>query len=268
MQFGTGFLLALAISGGAYAARALTATGVVAAVVLGTVVYGLGGWQAAAVLIVFFVGTSLLERTLKHLGTSPVGIYAKSSRRDGSQVAANGFAAALFVVIGYLLPQTTWPWVAFAGSVAAVTADTWATEMGAISRTAPRLITRMAQRVSPGTSGGITLVGTAAAVLGGLVIGALAALLASWPGTGLLLPIAVGGLLGALFDSVLGATVQGMYECPTEQVETEQHPRHACGARTVHIRGWRWLNNEVVNLASSLFGALTALLLAWLGASI
>jgi uncharacterized protein (TIGR00297 family) len=264
MQFGIGFLLALAISSVAYAARALSASGVLAAVVLGTLVYGLGGWQAAAILIAFFVTTSVLERALRPLAASPVEIYAKSGRRDGSQVAANGFASALFIAIGYLVPTATWPWVAFAGSVAAVTADTWATELGALSGTAPRLITRLAQRVRPGASGGVTVMGTASAALGGILIGALAALLAPVPGPRLVLPVAAGGLLAAFFDSVLGATVQGMYECPRDQVETEQHPRHLCGEQTVHTRGWRWLNNDAVNLASSLFGGLTALLLTCL----
>jgi uncharacterized protein (TIGR00297 family) len=268
MEFGIGFLLALAISGLAFAGRALSATGAIAAVVLGTVVYGLGGWQAAAILIAFFLSTSLLERILKARATYPVGIYAKTGRRDALQVAANGFAAALFAAIGHLVPGSTWPWVAFAGSIAAVTADTWATELGALARRAPRLITRLSERVRPGTSGGITTTGTIAAALGGTLIGTMAALLAPGPGTKLLVPIAVGGLAGALFDSVLGATIQGMYECTEEQLETEQHPRHNCGARTVHIRGWRWLNNDVVNLVSSLLGALTASLLARIGGAI
>jgi uncharacterized protein (TIGR00297 family) len=268
MQFAIGFLLALAISGLAYAARALSGNGALAAVVLGTIVYGLGSWQAAAILIAFFLSTSLLERALKPLGASPVGIYAKSGRRDASQVAANGFAAALVIAIGHFVPHSTWPWVAFAGSVAAVTADTWATELGALSRASPRSIMQLTKRVRPGTSGGITTVGTAAAALGGALIGTLAALLAPVPGTKLLLPIAAAGLLGTLFDSVLGATVQGMYECTKEKSETEQHPRHHCGAPTVHTRGWRWLNNDAVNLASSLVGALTACLLASMDGSI
>jgi uncharacterized protein (TIGR00297 family) len=267
MQLGIGFLLALAISVLAYAGRALTGSGVVAAVVLGTVVYALGGWRAAAILIAFFVSTSLLERALKPLGASPVGAYAKGGRRDGSQVAANGIAAALFIAIGHFLPHATWPWVAFAGSVAAVTADTWATELGTLSRSAPRLITRPNQQVRPGASGGITTIGTGAAALGGALIGILAALLAAVQATNLLLPIAAGGLAGALFDSVLGATLQGMYECTEEHVETEQHPRHHCGARTVQTRGWRWLNNDAVNLVSSLFGAVTAWFLAYIGGS-
>ena len=45
------------------------------------------------------------------------------------------------------------------------------------------------------------------------------------------------GLLGSLFDLLIGATVQAMYFCPKDQKETEKHPLHTCGTETIHIRG-------------------------------
>ena len=66
------------------------------------------------------------------------------------------------------------------------------------------------------------------------------------------------GFGGALFDSLLGATVQGIYRCPSCEKETERYPQHTCGDTTVHIRGWRWLNNDLVNFAASVFGAVVA----------
>ena len=73
--------------------------------------------------------------------------------------------------------------------------------------------------------------------------------------------ITLSGLLGSLFDSLLGATVQAMYFCPTDQKETEKHPLHTCGTLTVHTRGWTWLDNDWVNFACGAFGAATMFLL-------
>jgi uncharacterized membrane protein len=110
-------------------------------------------------------------------------------------------------------------------------------------------------QVEKGTSGAISLSGTGAALLGAAFIGALAALLVADGSLSLFFWTTLSGLLGSLFDSLLGATVQAIYFCPTDHKETEKHPYHTCGSPTVQIRGWRWLNNDLVNVGCSLFGA-------------
>ena len=67
------------------------------------------------------------------------------------------------------------------------------------------------------------------------------------------------GFIGAMFDSLLGASVQSIYFCPSCDRETERHPEHSCGAQTQPLRGWRWLNNDGVNFAASLVGAAVAM---------
>jgi uncharacterized membrane protein len=103
-----------------------------------------------------------------------------------------------------------------------------------------------------------------AAVSGSIGIGLLAASLRPEIGTPGFFVIAAGGILGALFDSFLGATVQAMYVCPVDRRETERHPFHGCGARTIRIRGWSWLTNDWVNFGCTALGALTACLLGTL----
>jgi uncharacterized membrane protein len=61
-------------------------------------------------------------------------------------------------------------------------------------------------------------------------------------------------LAGAMLDSLLGATVQGLYRCPTCDVETER-VIHRCGTPTLPARGWTFLNNDRVNLFAIVAGA-------------
>jgi len=259
MQFVLGFLLALGISTTAHRVRSLSNSGALAATGLGTIVYGFGGWQAAVILITFFVSSSLLGRHAKARRGHPERNYAKGNQRDAGQVLGNGLVAGALAVAMSTDAAGVWPWLGYGGTIAAVTADTWATELGALSSSAPRLITRLHQRVPAGTSGGVSAAGTLAAALGATLIGVLSAVLAPTASALMIAPIAIAGLLGAIFDSLLGATVQAMYRCVEDEIETEQHPLHSCGAPTVLVRGWPWLNNDRVNLACATLGALMAI---------
>lgn len=140
-------------------------------------------------------------------------------------------------------------------------ADTWATELGVLSRSLPRLITN-GKVVERGTSGGISGLGSLAALAGALLIAFLAVILTP-PENSLsfLLAAGLGGLAGSLFDSLLGATIQAIYYCQVCSKETEQHPYHSCGNATTLIRGKIWMNNDWVNFACSVVGALTTLAL-------
>jgi uncharacterized protein (TIGR00297 family) len=254
-----GFLLAVIIATLAYRARSLSKSGALAASFLGAIVFGLGGIPWAVLLLTFFVTSSALSRLFKKRKLGLDEKYAKGHERDASQVFANGGIATAFVLIRFFFPESDIGWVGFAAALAAANADTWATELGVLNPTEPRLITNLRKRVEKGTSGGISLVGTTASLLGAALIALLASL---FSGDWLLLPlITFAGLAGSLFDSFLGATLQAMYFCPFHSKETEKHPIHTCGTETVHFRGWRWLNNDGVNLACSAFGAVTVLLL-------
>ena len=115
------------------------------------------------------------------------------------------------------------------------------------------------KEVERGTSGGVTLAGYLAALVGAGLIGLAAALFTlKVPWLEFAGSITLAGLAGSTFDSFLGATVQAIYYCPQCQKETERYPVHGCGTETRQIRGWRWLNNDMVNLLCSLMGALVA----------
>lgn len=262
-----GFLLAAVIAYAAYRARSLGKSGAWGALLTGTLIFGLGGWQWAVLLLGFFVSSSLLTRLFGRRKASLNEKFDKGGQRDLGQVLANGGVASVFAALSFFFPESAWTWVGFAASMAAVNADTWATELGVLNPSPPRLITT-GKPVERGTSGGISFYGTLAAAAGAGFIAQLAALCTPslnivfpLPSPFLLFTLITGsGLLGALFDSLLGATVQAIYRCPQCDKETEKHPLHTCGAPTEQLRGWKWLNNDLVNLGCALMGALVGIL--------
>jgi uncharacterized protein (TIGR00297 family) len=259
MQLLLGFLLALIIAFLAYKARSLNKSGAVAAAFTGTIIFGVGGWQWAILLLTFFITSSALSRAFKNRKAKLEEKFSKGHERDAGQVFGNGGIATLFAALHFFYPNEVWVWAAFAASLAAVNADTWATELGVLNPNPPRMITNLTKVVEKGTSGGISLVGTLASLAGSALIAFLASLLT---GNWLLFPlVTLSGLAGSLFDSFLGGTVQAMYYCPTDKKETEKHPLHTCGTETVHLRGWTWLDNDIVNFSCGVFGAVVSLLL-------
>jgi len=247
----SGALLALGIGIIAWWRSSLTPSGVLGAVLTGTLVFGLSGWPGGLAMVGFFVSSSLLSHLFKSEKASAEKDYVKSGQRDLGQALANGGVAAAAAVAFSLTGQAAYLG-AVLGSLAAANADTWATELGVLSKSPPRLITTLAI-VPHGTSGGITWAGSMAALAGAACVGLVAGLGGSvW--FGYLGAIALAGFAGAMIDSLLGATLQAMYYCPTCQRETERR-LHGCGAVTQHKRGWRWLGNDQVNLVATLAGA-------------
>lgn len=262
MQFAQGFLLALVISYVALRGNSLSSGGATAAVAVGTVVFGFGGVAWAILLLVFFVSSSILSHSFRERRAGREDRYAKGGRRDAAQVLANGAVAAIFAALTALFPHSPWPWLGYGASLAAANADTWATELSLLGTAQPRLVTHWNRPVPPGTSGAVSGLGMVAAIAGSASIGLVASLVAPSPGLVTFWPVLAGGFLGSMFDSFLGATVQARYMCAREQLETEQHPAHNCGSATVYIRGWKWLNNDWVNVGCTAFGALSACLLS------
>jgi uncharacterized protein (TIGR00297 family) len=258
-QFIIGLVLALGIAAAGYLAGALSKGGALAAVVVGAITFGIGGLLPAILLITFFVSSSALSRIGGVRKREVSKAFAKGGRRDHGQVIANGGLAAILSAMYGVTGEKIWL-AGLAGALAAVNADTWSTELGVLARRWPRMITNGVQ-VEPGTSGGVTLVGTLAALVGAFVIGAIVGIGIGELGSGL--AVTCGGFCGAVADSLLGASVQAMYYCPACEKLTERHPYHTCNTATAYRRGWRWLSNDGVNFIASFVGAMIASLIWW-----
>lgn len=254
MQILIGCTLALGFSWGAWKAHVLTKKGMWAATALGGIIFSSGGLPWSIPILSFFLSANLLTLLQANQEKGTYQVQDKRQPRDWGQVLANGSTGAVLAAIALLRPEWEWLVIAYAGAMAAVTADTWATEVGSLSPTKPRLITSW-EIVEPGTSGGVTLMGSLSALAGSLFIALITTLVfptITWERE--VFTITLAGLIGSFLDSLLGASVQAMYFCPNCRKETEQHPLHSCQTLTQYERGWIWLNNDGVNFLSSVVG--------------
>lgn len=261
LKLALSFLFSALIALVAYRRGSLDRSGAAAALLVGTLTFGFGGLPWGVLLGVFFVSSSLLSHFREEEKRRVAEKFEKGHRRDFGQVLANGGLGSLIALLSVFAPSDIW-FPLFVGVMATVTADTWATEIGTLAKGRPRLITN-GRRVEVGTSGAVSPLGTAISAAGGLVIGLTAGLSAQYLALGPALLIGLaGGLAGSLVDSLLGATVQRIYYCDTCQKETERRI-HRGSHQTRPLRGWSWLNNDLVNLIASAVGGLIAVSLVW-----
>jgi len=254
VSFGWAVSAALLLAGAGAALRWLTATGALAATVTGTAILTGAGLPGAALLGMLFVSGSMLTHyNQRRESTAP------HSGRTAAQVVANGWSAVVGALLVPVHPIAGW--AVLTGGLASAQADTWATEIGARSDRPPRLITTR-KPVAAGTSGGVTVIGTWGGVAGATAMAVLAWVL----GMSGVVVLAAGasGFVGMVVDSVLGATVQGSFRCVEcgARVEAKVHCGRATPAQL--ISGSAWIDNDVVNLLGTGFGAAAALSLVLL----
>lgn len=262
-----GFLFSFSVSAAARWKKALSASGMAGAVIIGTTYYSLGGPLFYSSLMAFFLTGSFLS----HYGADKKKLltveYEKGSERDILQVFANGFGGALFLILHRHFGDDPLMLSAFLGSMAAVTADTWATEIGATDKNAPRHILT-GKPVPAGTSGAVSLKGIVASALGALLPGMCVLMTRALGGKvrcdfsipGMIVSSWAGGIAGAFADSLLGALLQAQYYCEHCRVFTEKKV-HWCGGEAARVSGLYWFGNDAVNFASSLAGAATSALI-------
>lgn len=248
-------LLGPAVAALAFAVGALTPGGAVAAAVVGALCVH-AGWGWATLLIVYFVvavACSRIGARTKERRTG--GVVAKTGRRDAMQVLANGGVFAVTAFLASLASPSLSSVLSAAaiGALAAASADTLATEIGTLVGGEPRSIIGW-RAVPAGTSGGVTPFGSLGMPAGALLVAIAARAL----GLGsMILLVATGGVVGALADSLLGALMQERRHCPQCDRATERRV-HDCGTTTELSGGVPWVDNDLVNLAATIVGAVVA----------
>ncbi len=233
--------------------KALDAGGTAAALIIGLSLLATN-WIALALMMAFFASSTILT-FYKYKEKERVGAAEGGRGRSATQVLCSGGVPAALIVISAFAPERGAQLLFAAASVIAyANADTWAAEIGSLSKRQPRLIVKPRMKVPPGVSGGVTLLGEAGAAGGSALIAVAYSLMTG----GSALAVFLLGWAGEVVDAILGAVLQAKYACPKCGVLWD-HPVHVCGSATVYLRGCRWVKNEVVNLVTELAVAAAAL---------
>ncbi|MCD8508755.1 MAG: DUF92 domain-containing protein [Bacillus sp. (in: Bacteria)] len=230
-----------------YRYQALTKSGAYAAVCVAFLIYFGLSLAGLLLLAAFFLSSTLIGRWTK--GHSEENeMVEKGDKRDFSQVVANGGWPAIAALL-YGITGNDFFYLAFIASLGAATSDTWASEIGRMSRGKP-IHVLTGRKLLHGQSGGITFIGTVGALGGSAFISALGWLLYNLE---ILAPIShypfllilLAAFLGQWADSFAGAVMQGSFKCSICQGATEK--RIHCGEKTILIKGMKTINNDVVN---------------------
>lgn len=239
--------------------------GAIGVFLIGSIILATGGFAWLLPIIVFFVSSSLISLWRRERKSELKAFHAKSGPRDIKQVLAKGgIPCFLAVCFSFTVDQRLY--FAYLCALAAANADTWASEIGFFSRRPPVSIVNW-KPVSRGTSGGVSLKGYLAAGAGAGVIGLVGLPFYSGEhvtaGPVFLALVALVGILACTVDSILGATAQARLRCPRCGAMTE-NPNHCAERSATLVSGKMWMNNDLVNVACSLSGAVIAGLFAYL----
>lgn len=221
----------------AYKSKSLTPLGIAASIVTG-LVHTFHPWIIMFVLLAgFYIPSSKFTKlkadikaklTVKAAtATGSAKATTQHDEKDGGegprthiQVFANSIVATALIFL-HLLKNHDECWngddiviVGIISQYAAVTADTWSSELGILSQRDPILITTL-KPCPRGTNGGVSPLGLGVAIAAGAYIGALSMvftpLCLNWTPLGRVAFVGFTsglGLFGSLLDSLLGALFQ------------------------------------------------------------
>jgi uncharacterized membrane protein len=298
------FIIAVTLAYHGYRKKSLSIDGCLAAFLVGFSSIGVS-YRFGVLLLAFYYSSTKLTKYKQEQKSKLEEDFVAAGQRNwkqvfGSSILAIFVAAFYFVLFGedknayfginnhdQTIQVYGWEvgksWLnaqlhcLYLAHFAVANGDTWASEVGMLSKPQPRLITSLWMKVvPPGTNGGMSLLGTLASAAGGAFIGFVYYLLSfCYPTLGVstvdrihqthLMMIVYGclcGLLGSIIDSLLGATLQVSYFCTEKKkIVKDYDPKKSPSSTIKHISGIDILSNEAVNVFSI---AITMILSWWL----
>ncbi len=250
-------LLVLAIV--AYFLDQMTIGGDIAAFSLGMIIILAFGFGGLAVYLFFVIGAAILSKLNKNnkIYLEAIEIQEKSGRRDFIQVFANGGVGFILAAIYLFYPHPI-ILIMFGASVAEAVSDTFASEVGMLSQSKTFSILT-GQPLKPGLSGGVSLQGTLASMIGSFLVSILWYSIYYKPSLNTISFLAIvtlAGFVGCIVDSILGITIQAHFYDEAENKIVEKE--YVDGKKLPLARGIRSVNNDTVNFISNMFGVFFA----------
>ncbi len=183
----------------------LDSKGLLLACAMGLLILFFGGQYGILLLadILAFLILSYIVTNLGKVRKNGIGMYERA--RGWKNVLSNGlfpvFIAFLyFINAKFAFVPGNLLLLAYIASVAAVTADKFSSEIGVLDGK-PRMLLTM-KTVAAGTSGGVTVIGLLASLLGAVLVSTSVVFIHGSLST--LIIVAFSGFFGGIVDSVLG----------------------------------------------------------------
>ncbi len=244
----TPFVIALASGKGL-----LTAKGILLAVLCDVVVSVALGNFGFVLLLAFLLLSVVIDKVKKHFAHGADEISKRGEQRDEIQVIANGIIPMVMAVLFLIFGHKAFV-VGYCAALAECFADTSASGIGILSKKTFDVF--KFKPVKPGLSGGMSLIGTLASLIAPFAFSLISIAFGALDWKSWLL-CGIAAFIGAVFDSFLGSVAQAKFKCMTCGVVTEKNIH--CGEPTEHVSGLKFVGNDLVNVASSGFSAILAI---------
>ena len=214
-----------------------------------------GGINAFIYLISCYL-ISVVCSIIKKLKCLNKNVEKKSGQRDAIQILANGLFPTLIVIIYSLTKNEILLIISLIG-IASNLVDSVSSDIGCLSSKKPYDFLKK-KYVHTGLSGGVTLLGTSVSFIVSLLCSLMIFIMYKGQYYFILL-FALFIFSGTIIDSFLGSAIQNKNICVlcSEITEKEYH----CNTKCKHYSGVKFVDNDVVNILSSLINISLSLVL-------
>ncbi len=248
-----GIIIAVIVSLAVFLSHSIDYYGSLFALIMVFVFYYLGGTAALIILLCAYGIIALISMIKKRF----LGIKKEHGRKFIQIVINGGLGTAAMFSYGFTnhLGLLITALVAVGGCFI----DSLSSDLGVLSKKQPYDILK-GKAMPAGTSGAVSWLGTWTSLIVSVIIAVVITLCYGLSWVHIL--ILTGLLFGqTVIDTIMGSLMQVKYQCPKCEVITEK--KKHCEQDTVYYSGMKIINNNAVNLLSSIMITLIALLIYW-----